>query len=98
MRAERAEVGGSEVVVADQLELVILRLVRPHAATGRLTGTLTGRPGMSARWRPLLRVSNDFISGLRVRAMSCRVLAHDDPPLPAVCRAGAVYLPAPTGP
>jgi len=41
IRAEWAEVSGAQVVVADQLELVIVRLVRTHGAVaGRLTDGL----------------------------------------------------------
>jgi hypothetical protein len=41
IRAERAEVSGAQVVVADQLELVIVRLVRTHGAVaGRLADGL----------------------------------------------------------
>jgi hypothetical protein len=45
MRAERAKVAGPEVVVADQLELILLRLVRAHAA-GRLADGLAGLPAL----------------------------------------------------
>jgi hypothetical protein len=41
IRAEWAEVSGTQVVVADQLELVIVRLVRTHGAVaGRLADGL----------------------------------------------------------
>jgi hypothetical protein len=41
IRAEWAEVSGAQVVVADQLELVIVRLVRTHGAVaGRLADGL----------------------------------------------------------
>ena len=41
IRAERAEVSGAQVVVAEQLELVIVRLIRTHGAVaGRLADGL----------------------------------------------------------
>jgi hypothetical protein len=41
VRAERAKVSGTQVVVAEQLELVIVRLVRTHVAVaGRLADGL----------------------------------------------------------
>jgi hypothetical protein len=50
MRAEWAKVGGPEVVIADQLELVLPRPVRAHAAAGRLAGGLAGRPALLVFW------------------------------------------------
>jgi hypothetical protein len=41
IRGGGAQVGGAEVIVADQLELTLVRLVRNHAAiAGRLTDGL----------------------------------------------------------
>ncbi|MGA8467217.1 MAG: hypothetical protein WB688_23870, partial [Trebonia sp.] len=47
IRAERAEVSGTQVVVADQLELVIVRLIRAHGAVaGRLADGLAWAVGL----------------------------------------------------
>jgi len=97
MRAEWAKVAGPEVVVADQLELILLRLVRAHA-DGRLADGLAGLPALLVFWLAGRRVIDVFVPGPRLRVMPCRVLAHDDPPLPAVGRAGSGYLPGPTAP
>jgi hypothetical protein len=76
MRAEGTEVGGPEVVVAHQLELVLLRLVRAHTAVGRLTNGLTGlRASLGFRLAGR-QVVDVFVSGRRMRVMPCRVLTH----------------------
>jgi hypothetical protein len=97
MRAEGAKVGGPEVVVADQLELLLLRPVRAHAA-GWLAGGLTGLSALLVFWLAGHCVIDVFVPGPRMRVMPCRLLAHDDPPLPAVGRAGSGYLPGPAAP
>jgi hypothetical protein len=97
MRAEGAKVGGPEVVVADQLKLILLRLVQAHTA-GRLADGLAGLPALLVFRLAGRRVIDVFAPGPRMRVMPCRVLAHDDPPLPAVGRAGSRYLPGPTVP
>jgi hypothetical protein len=97
IRAERAEVSGTQVVVADQLELVIVRLVRTHSAVaGRPADGLAWAVALPVFWLAGLHVGVVFVSGLRMRVMPCRVLAHDYPPLLAVCGAGSDYLPGPT--
>ena len=93
MRAEGAKVGGPEVVVADQLELILLRPVRARAAGG-----LAGLPALLVFWLAGRRVIGVFVPGPRMRVMPWRVLAHDDPPLPAVGSAGSGYLPGPAAP
>ena len=98
MRAEGAKVGGPEVVVADQLELILLRPVRARAADSRLADGLAGLPALLVFWLAGPRVIDVFVPGPRTRVMPCRVLAHDDPPLPAVGRAGSGYLPGPAAP
>src|SRR5215469_4302294 len=87
IRAERAEISGTQVVVADQLELLIVRLVRTHAAVAGwlpdgLAWPVTG-----------LHVDCVFVSGLRMRVMSCRVLAHDYLRCRPSAGAGSDYLP-----
>jgi hypothetical protein len=96
MRAEGAKVGGPEVVVADQLELVLLRPVRARAVAGRLADGQPGLPALLVFWLAGPRVIDVFVAGPRMRVMPCRLLAHDDPPPPAVGRAGSGYLPGPT--
>jgi hypothetical protein len=98
VRAEWAKVGGPEVVVADQLELVLLRPVRAHGAAGRLADGPAGLPALPVFWLAGHGVIDVFVPGPRMRVISCRLLAHDDPPLPAVGRAGSGYLPGPTAP
>src|ERR1700751_2413410 len=94
IRAEGAEVSGAQVVVAVQLELVLVRLVRTHAASaGRLTDGLAWPQTLLVCWLAGLRVSDVFVSGPRMRVMPCRVLAHGFPPLPAFCGADSDYLP-----
>jgi hypothetical protein len=99
IRAEGAEVSGAQVVVADHLELVLVRLVRTHAAiAGRLTDGLAWPHALLVFWLAGPQADDFFVSGLRMRIMPCRALAHDFPPLPAVCRADSNYLPGPTAP
>jgi hypothetical protein len=75
MRAKGSEVGGPEVVVAGQLELV-LRPVRTYAADGRLTGGLTGVHALLVVRLAGPGVIGVFVPGLRMRVLPCRVLAH----------------------
>jgi hypothetical protein len=97
IRAERAEVSGAQVVAADQLELVIVRLVRTHGAVaGRLPDRLAWPVALPVFWLAGPQVGVVFVSGLRMRVVPCRVLAHDYPPLLARCGAGSDYLPGPT--
>jgi hypothetical protein len=98
IRAERAEVSGAQVVAADQLELVIVRLVWTHGAVaGRLLPDGLAWPmALPVFWLAGPQVGVVFVSGLHMRVMPCRVLAHDYPPLLAVCGAGSDYLPGPT--
>ena len=99
VRGGGAEVSRAEVVIADQLELALVRLVRTHAAiAGRLTDGLTWPHAVLVFWLARLRVGDVFISGPRMRVMPCRVLAHDFPPPPTACSADSDYLPGPTAP
>jgi hypothetical protein len=82
------EVSRAEVVVADQFELALVRLVRTHAAiAGRLRDGLAWPHALLVFRLAGLRVGHVFVSGLCMRVMPYGVLAHDFPPLPAVCRA-----------
>jgi hypothetical protein len=86
-RCRRAEVGGAQVIVADQLELAVARLVWARAAiVARLTDVLGCPPrahDLLSFWLAGLRADDVFIPGLRMRVMPCRVLAHDFLPLSA---------------
>jgi hypothetical protein len=94
IRAEGAKVSGAQVVVADQLELALVRLVRTGAAiAGRLPDGLARPRTLPVCWLAGLRVGDVFFSGLRMLVMPWRVLAHDFPPLPTVCGADLEYLP-----
>jgi hypothetical protein len=87
IRAEGAEVSVAQVVIADQLELAFVRLVRTHAAVvARLACGLVCPPrarGLLSFWLAGLRAGDVFVPGLRMRVMPCPVLAHGVPPLPA---------------
>ena len=97
IRAEWAEVSCAQVVVADQLEVGIVRLVRTYGAVaGRVADGLAWPVALPVFWLAGSHVGDIFVSGLRMRVMPCRVLAHDYPPLLAVCGAGSDYLPDPT--
>src|ERR1700739_2422022 len=77
IRAEGAEVSGTQVVVAVQLELVLVWLVRtPAAIAGRLTDGLAWPRTLLVCWLAGPGVGDVFVSGLRMRVMPCRVLAH----------------------
>lgn len=86
-RGEGAEVSGAQVVIADQLQLAVVRLVRAHAAiVARLTGVLACPPrahGLPSFCLAGLRAGDVFVPGPRMRVMPCRVLAHGFLPLPA---------------
>jgi hypothetical protein len=77
IRPERAEVSGAQVVVADQLELVIVRLIWTD-------GAAAGWPADGLAWPLALpvfclaspHIGVVFVSGLRMRVVPCRVLAH----------------------
>jgi len=97
IRAEWAEVSCAQVVVADQLVVVIVRLVRTHGAVaGRLADGLAWPVALLVFWLAGPHVDDVFVSGLRMRVMPCRVLAHDYPPLLAVSGVSSDYLPDPT--
>jgi hypothetical protein len=97
IRAEWAEVSCAQIVVADQLEVVIVRLVRTYGAVaGWLAAGLAWPVALPVFWLAGRYVDDVFVSGLRMRVMPCRVLAHDYPPLLAVCGANSDYLPGPT--
>jgi hypothetical protein len=99
IRGGGAEVSGAQVVVADELELGLVRLVRPHAAiAGRLTDGRAWLPALLVPWLAGQRVGDAFVHGPRMLVMPRRALAHDFPPLPAVHRADTDYLPGPTAP
>jgi hypothetical protein len=99
IRGRGAEVSGAQVVVADQLKLALVRPVRTHAAVaGRLTERLARPHALFVSWLAAPRVRDVLVFGLRARVMPCRVLAHDFPPLPAVCGADSGYLPGPNAP
>jgi hypothetical protein len=88
IRGGGAQVSGAQVVIADQLELAVVRLVRTHAAiAARLTDVLAcprRARGLPSFWLTGLRAGDVFVHGLRMRVMPRRVLAHDFLPLPAV--------------
>lgn len=80
IRGGRAQVSGAQVVVADQLELALIRLVRTHAAVaGRPADGLAWPYALLVFWLSRLRVGDVFVSRPRIRVMPCRVLAHDFP-------------------
>jgi hypothetical protein len=98
IRAKRAKVSGPQVVVAEQLELVIVRLVWPvrshGAAVGRVADGLPWPVTLPVSWLASPHVGVVFVSGLRMRVMPRRVLAHDY----LRCwpsAAGSDYLPGP---
>jgi hypothetical protein len=107
VRADGAEVSGAQVVIADELELVLIRFVRAHATivtrladspalAGALMCPLRGQ-GLPSLRLASLRVGVFFFPGPRMRVMPGRVLAHDFLPLPAVS-ADAEYLSGTTAP
>jgi hypothetical protein len=99
IRGGGAEVSGAQVVVADQLELALVRPVRTHAAiAGRLTDRLAWPHALLVFWLARLRVGDVIVFRPRMRVMPCRVLAHDFPPLLTVGKADLGYLPGPTAP
>src|SRR5207248_9274174 len=87
---EGAEVSGAKVVVADQLELALARHVRIRAT---VVGWLVRSAALPALSSAGLQVDDVFVFGLSRRAVPWRVLAHDYPPMPAVC-GGRLGLPA----
>jgi len=88
IRGGGAEVSDAQVVIADQLELALVRLVRVHAAiVAWLARGLVCPPrahGLLSLWLAGLRAGDVVVPGLRMRVMPRRVLAHGFPPLPAV--------------
>jgi hypothetical protein len=95
------EVSGAQVVIADQLDLAVVRGVRARAViVARLANLLAGRPRahgwpsprLAGRWGGVV-----FVSGPRMRVMPCRVLAHGFLPPPAL-GADEEYLSGTTAP
>ncbi len=87
IRGGRAQVSGAQIIVADQLELALIRLVRTHAAVAGLADGLAWPYALLVFWLSRLRVGDVFVSRPRIRVMPCRVLAHDFPKPSAVCGA-----------
>jgi hypothetical protein len=68
IRGGGAEVSGAQVVVADQLELALVWLVRTHASiAGRLTDGLAWPHALLVLWLRRLRVGDIFVSRPRMR-------------------------------
>jgi hypothetical protein len=99
IRGGGPQVGGSQVVVADELELALIGLVRAHLAIAGRLADGPARPSALLVYSPGgLQLVDVFIVGLGPRVMPCRALAHALPPLSAVNSADSGYLPGPVAP